>query len=349
MLLQSMATSSHFFQEAPSLTWFQWFRRRVYAPEKIQSTEIQPQAEFPGPPRRVHGLLPNPARPDSAQEYSLFLQSVFYPPQSGIQLRVPPSYLESGLRSKTIIGVEVRDTRKTLIGCVFDIYAGEFQSKPMGLVTWLCVAPPWRSKGVASAMLFALYKFSEPRRIHWWRNDGWMRSPIPPIWNEARIVRKKQSRRTILQAQRQVLLKRVPLQKSQQTGIQQWRTENPDGLVLTSPSPSAGCMEAWECQLTPALTATLYIQPTFEVKQPTQEMYCECILWVWHPRPPQPYEQAHFLESMIDQLPYEYIEAPATMPHLEGAWEPCAQTCWSAIGLDPGVPVLRPILPLCAA
>ena len=344
-----MATSGHFFQEAPTLSWFQWLGRRVYAPEKIQPTEIQPRTEFSGPPPRVHGLLPTAALPESAQEYSLFLQTLFYPQQSGIQLRIPPSYLESGLRSKSIIGVELRDTRKTLIGCVFDIYAGDFQSKPMGLVTWLCVAPPWRSKGVASAMLFALYKFSEPRRIHWWRNDGWMRSPIPPIWNEARIVRKKQSRRTVFQGQRQVLLKRVPLQKWQQTGIQQWRTENPDGLVLAGPSPSAGCMEAWECQLTPTLIATLYIQPTFEVKQSTQEMYCECIAWAWHPKLPQPYEQAHFLESMIDQLPYEYIEAPVTMPHLEGAWQQSAQTCWSAIGLDPGTPVLRPILPLCAA
>lgn len=348
MLLQSMATERHFFQEAPALSWFQWLGRRIYAPEKIQPTEIQPRTEFPGPPLRVHGLLPNPAKPESAQEYSLFLQTLFYPQSSGIQLRIPPTYLEYCLRSKTIIGVEVRDTRKTLIGCVFDIYAGDFQQTPTGLVTWLCVVPQWRSKGVASAMLFSLYKYSEPRRIHWWRNDGWMRSPIPPVWNEPRIVRKKQFKRTILHGQRQVLLKRAPLQKWQQTGIQQWKAENPDGIVLSG-SSAGSCMEVWECQLTPTLTAALYIQPTFEVKQTTQELYCECITWVWHPNPPAQYEQAHFLESMIDQLPYEYIEAPATMPHLEGAWQPSVQTCWSAIGLDTGTPVLRTILPLCSA
>jgi hypothetical protein len=143
-------------------------------------------------------------------------------------------------------------------------------------------------------------------------------------------------------------MKRAPLQKWQQTGIQQWKAENQDGIILSG-STEGSCMEVWECQLTPTLMAALYIQPTFEVKQPTQELYCECITWVWHPKPPAQYEQAHFLESMIDQLPYVYIEAPATMPHLEGAWQPCAQTCWSVIGLDPGTPVLRPILPLCAA
>lgn len=344
-----MATERHFFQEAPTLSWFQWLARRLYAPEKIQPTEIQPRTEFPGVVPAVHGLRPNPVRAEFSQEYSLFLQSLFYPQTSGIQLRIPPDYLKTGIQSQHIVGAEIRDTRNTLLGCVFSLYAGEFQDKPMGLVTWMCVVPQWRQKGLGSVLLLALYSYSLPRRIHWWRNDGWMRSPIPPLWNERRIVRKKQFKRTVLQRQRQVILKRVPLQKWRPLFQSQWLNQNPDGIILASATYSFSCMEVYECQLTPTLVGILCIQPTFEVHAATQEGYCECIAWAWHSSPPSPYEQAHFLESMIDQVPYERIEAPASMPHLDATWEEAAQTCWSAIGIDPGAPVMRPILPLCVA
>jgi hypothetical protein len=338
----------HFFQEAPSIGWLEWLKRQLYSPEKIQPNEIQ--SDFTGNPLpTVQGLSPNPAIPAKTQEYSFFLQTFFYPESINIQLVIPPHFLADKLQSKEIIGIEMRDSSKRLIGCVFDIYAGEFNNTPSGLVTWLCVLPQWRKHGVASAMLLALYTLSLPRKVHWWRNDGWMRSPIPPIWNERRILRKKQIRKTNLEGKRQISLVKVSPSKWHDTCVSQWKTQNPDGMVLLPiKNQPRGLLEVFEAQLTAKYSAAIFVQPTFEIDKITNETYCEIVAWAWNPIPPPLYEQAHFLESMLEQLPYDWIEAPSIMPHLEIAWQNTSQVCWSSICLDPGTPVMRPVLSLCS-
>jgi GNAT superfamily N-acetyltransferase len=147
-------------------------------------------------PRGATQTMPQKAKADHAAEYSLFLQRYFYPSSANVQLAVPPTTLSVLLESQIVIGAEIRNSDKQLVGCVFDIYAGNVLDQPTGLVTWFCIHPSWRKKGIGSVLLFALYSFSQPRRIHWWRNDTSLRSPLPPIWSEEHLVRPKCSIRT---------------------------------------------------------------------------------------------------------------------------------------------------------
>jgi GNAT superfamily N-acetyltransferase len=337
----------HFFQEAPTFSWISWIWRSLFQgsaePPRLLKERIQTI-----PYRPKNKIQIQKAVPEAALDYSTLLHKYFVLPQDPIELWIPPPILKAKLESKVWIGVEARDSNKRLVGCVFHHFTGEFLGEKTGLVTWLCIAPSFRKQGLASQLLFALYEACLPIRLHWWRNDGLLKSPAPPIFTSSYISRKRHSQRTILQGQRSLLVHRVPLAKWRSEIEERWCQQNPQGIFLAD-SQGRTDLEIYEARFTPTCTAVLFIQPTYEFQRDTKEQWCEVVAWIYTGLPQQEYNQAQLYEAMLDQLPYGWFWAPQSMPHLEnGSWKPAGQSVWSCIGLDPGSPVTRAILPLCA-
>ena len=90
------------------------------------------------------------------------------------------------------------------------------------------------------------------------------------------------------------------------------------------------------------------VQPTFECQRhATKEHWCEVVSWLFVGTIKNTYEQAMYIETVLDATPYTWFDASTTMPHLESRWAVSGSSSWSSFGLDPGAPVLRPILSLC--
>jgi GNAT superfamily N-acetyltransferase len=309
----------------------------TYLPCKLANEPLQKSSA---------GTWPQKASAEKVAEYSRFLQLYFYPSGSTAELKIPTQVLEKGIHDGSMIGVEIRDTNGILIGLVFDLYAGKYGGQQMGLVTWMCVLPKWRQKGIGTDLLFALYYYSRPRSIHWWRNDGFIRSPLPPFWYEGKIFRKRQIQRTTI-AGKQLQVYKSSLSNWKSRIVEQWKLKNQFGFILDDSAYSSTLMEVWEAQISLTLFAGILIQPTFEKNRNTDEYWCEIVAWAWSRPPANEYEQAQCLEKMLDHLPYTWVEAPIIMPHFEQDWKFGANSSWSCISLDYGSPVMRPVLSLC--
>jgi GNAT superfamily N-acetyltransferase len=345
-------TDRHFFSEAASLSWWEWLKRKsLFAflnpaeprciPSELSKTPIPKLSAFSAPTR---------AKAENAAEYSLFLQRHFYPSSAPVELYIPQTTLSILLETQFAIGAEIRDADKNLVGCVFDMYAGHVQSQPTGLVSWFCIHPSWRKRGIGSVLLFALYSFSQPRQIHWWRNDGGLRSPLPPIWSDIHLVRPIYCMQTSIVLRADIAIHRAPLQEWKQSFKETWLKKNPAGICLENPAnrlPSI--QEVWEARFSKTRVAAVLIQPTYEIQRQGRKRYCEVIAYAWKDEPKTEYEQAVLLEKILDHLPYDLIEITESFPHLDHGWKSIGQTSWSCIGLDPGNPVQRPILPLWCA
>jgi GNAT superfamily N-acetyltransferase len=337
----------HFFHEVSCESWGTWIIKRIFGGQPAQPKHVSCPLDGKSLQKSVTGTWPIRARPEYAAEYTRFLQMFFYNSSSEFELKIPVHFLEYGLKNGSIVGVEIRDKDKILVGCVFDLYAGKYNTVEMGLVTWMCVAPSWRKRGVGSDLLFALYFFSQPRRIHWWRNDGVIQSPLPPFWYEKKIFRKRQIQRTVISGQKQLHLTKSSLSRWKSKFIEQWKSSHPTGIILDDTEFETEFGEVWEIQFSPTLTAAIYIQPTFEKTKKTQENWCEIIAWAWSRPTIQHYEQAQLLEKMLDLLPYDWFESSNQMPHFEHGWSNGPNSSWSCICLDYGIPALKPILSLC--
>jgi hypothetical protein len=284
---------------------------------------------IPRPIKPFDNILPALAKKTNANEYTSFLVKYF---TTTIQTYVYPeifeSYLENGL-----VGVELRDKKDELIGIVFSWYIGLINNTPAGLITWLCVRPDMRKKGVADCLLHSIQNFSYPRTIHLFRNDGWLKSPIPPLWTDMRIYRKRLLRMT-------TAVHKVSLEKKRNIIYEAWKKDYPDGLIIDDPNYKTPLVEVWEYKSTGTL---LILQQTFEGELFTNRKWCEVIYWVCN----NTYAATLSIEAIIDALPYDWIEAPSTLPNL-GNWTQGGQSSWSIHGLDPGSPVVRPVLSLLA-
>jgi hypothetical protein len=348
----------HFFNEAPSVSWWEWLKRKGLGSFLNFQEPRCISSDLAGKPipKGLTQTSPTKAKAECATEYSIFLQRYFYPSSAPIELSIPPTTLSILLESQTVIGAEIRTPDKQLVGCVFDIYAGHLLGQPTGLVTWFCIHPSWRKRGLGSVLLFALYSFSQPRKIHWWRNDSSLQSPLPPVWTETHLVRPKYNIRTDILSPVHLQLVRVPLQSWKEQFKTTWLEKNPAGLVLENPagSPPLYIQEVWEAKFSKTRVASILIQPTYEIQrtrdqQAVKKRYCEILAYAWKDAPRTEYEQAVLLEKMLDQLPYDLFEIQSTFPHLDHGWISSGQTSWSCIGLDPGNPVQKPILPLYCA
>ena len=315
-----------FFNEATAIMWPTWLQRRIWSSsQKPKPLSIKPI------PIKVSpiGTLPLPTKKEYAKEYSSFISRYF---STNIQTYIYPAifekYLENGL-----IGVELRDKKGDIVGTVFSWYCGLLQNTQAGLITWLCVRPDMRKMGIADFLLHSIQTLTYPRTIHFFRNDGWLKSPLPPLWTGTRIYRKRLYRMT-------TAVQKVSLKIKRQEIHNAWKKEYPEGLILDDPTYTNPLVEVWEYKKTGAL---LIIQPTFENEPYTNKTWCEVVYWVCE----MTYAGTLSIEAIIDALPYDCIEAPSTMPNL-GNWSIGGQSSWCVHGLDPGSPVLRPVLSLLA-
>ena len=313
-----------FFDLPHSISWFTWIKRRVWPYRKHQKL-ITINAQ----PLELSslGTLPMTAKKEHAKEYSSFLLKYF---TASTQTYVFPEVFELYL-DKSLIGIEIRDSEGVLIGTVFSWSCGIVENTQAGLITWLCVRPDMRKKGLADTLLHAMQAISMPRTIHFFRNDGWLKSPLPPLWTDSRVYRKRMLRMT-------TAVQRVSLQSKRNTIYESWKKEYPDGLILDDPKITHPLIEIWEYKKTGPL---LILQPTFECEQFTGRRWCEIIYWVCD----KSYSSSMSVEAIIDALPYDWIEAPNNMPRLDD-WYVGGQSSWCVHGLDPGSPVMRPVLPL---
>lgn len=339
----------HFFESAPVISWLTWIRRRIWSYEIQEpiplSTELDKQ-----PIVSPTGNQPNRIKTDRAQEYSQFLQNFFYNSEKPVQLVLPPTVLHAGIQSGLFQGCEIRDSGGNLAGIVGCMYAGKFREQPVGVITWLCVHPSWRKKGMTNALLRGIYKLAQPYTIYLWRNDGILSSPTPPLWSEGRIIRKKQLPRVTSRLNKpQIQFQKVSLTKWRSHIVAEWSRRNPAGILLDDPSFPIRLVEVYEYTVKPGSVCILCVQPTFERQKQTGEPWCEIVTWVFQGIPEHEYIQSQYIETMLDALPYSWFEASNTMPHLQEGWLNAGQSSWSLFGLDPGTPVQRPVLSLCAS
>jgi GNAT superfamily N-acetyltransferase len=333
-----------FFQSVPKLSWIQWIYRTMLG-KTLQKSKYLINITNPLSIQTNLSIKIEKANPINATEYSKFLAIYFYSIKERHELLIPPSFLQKYLETDMLIGVEIRDQSLKLIGCIFNFFMGDFETRPMGLVTWMCVEPSWRSKGIGSLLLHALYNYTQPRQIHWWRNDGFLKSPAPPICIQSRIYRKTNSYRSNAHM-KELKLKKTSIESWKPMLVSQWLKQNPAGLLLDS-SSTKSLLEVYEITTSKYGRVCLVVMPTFEREKNTNNWWCEIITWAWEGRSPETnYEQSYILENMIDHLPYTFVESPSSIPHFENSWSSSATTYWSAIGLDTGVPVMRPVLPL---
>ncbi len=328
----------HFFQVAPSVSWLSMLWRLLdRTPKEPALLPAEPQ--FPQQSPSPTGQAPRVAQVHHAQEYSSFLAHWFYEPTQSVVLCPPPSLFQRHL-GQALLGVELRTHQQALVGIVFCWRAGVLCGQPTGLITWLCVHPSWRKKGVTNCLLRAMWKVAQPCPSFWFRNDGWLQSPLPPIWSETRIVRKRRG-------QQGYTLRQVSFDKYKSMIQTKWRQTNPTGLHM-SISSNPPLLEVWELSSKGQACMVLCIQPTMERQRQTGESWCEVLAWASVTEVPTFSEQT-YIEAICDSLPYTWIDAPSSLPHIDSLWLQGGRTTWCAVGLDPGTPFQRPILSLQAA
>jgi hypothetical protein len=343
--LSQPQTHRHFFEDAPVLSWMTWGTRWIYGDAKDPS-EL-PTHLLEQPIHSPTGVQPTPTQPTKSREYSEFLRKYFYSASLPVALCVPPSVFEKELK-----GIELRDKDARLVGVVFCPYAGMYNGNSVGVITWLCVAPSWRGKGVTNCLLRSIYKRCQPQKYYLWRNDGWLKSRVPPIYSESRLVRKRQTLRTNITASKHMIpIRRISLGSVRGHWAEFWRAQHPKGLFLDDQAWNTHYTEAWERKLSSTKSIVVFLQPTFEVQRQTNESWAEILGYtVVGPSSltMSEYEIAQNIEAILDSTPYQWFEAPKSLPHLEQGWQSAGTTTWCIFGLDPGIPVMRDVLSVCA-
>jgi ribosomal protein S18 acetylase RimI-like enzyme len=336
----------HFFSEAPILGWGSWFWMRFWSgvprkPSLVSLTDMTALKIVSNP--RIHC---SKALPSAASSYSTFLRVYFTEPRAQIILDVPATVLEAGLSSGALIGVEARAGQE-LIGFVVSSYGGKYLNTDVSMITWLCVHPQWRKRGVTNMLLRTMLKLTPQRGIHIWRNDGWLRSPIPPVFSDTRIQRRRQPMRSSIGSQT-IHIQRASLARWRDLFARNWKKANPGGIFLDDQSYESNQVEVWVRAISKSATIAICLQPTYELNATTRERWCEVITWAVEGAELDDYSLALGIESILDRQSYDWIDASQMMPHLELGWFTGGSTSWSLLGLNPGSPVMRPMCSLCA-
>ena len=317
----------NFFKDPPAISWLTWIQRRIWSINKEPAL-----INYTLSPNNIlqNGLKkPTKCLPSSAPEYSKFLVKYY---STEILLYIPQEMLQYYL-NHNLIGVEVRTDDNALVGLVFSWYTGLYNDINTRLITWLCIHPSWRKKGVTDSLLYTMQKVCLPHTVHFFRNDGWLKSPLPPLWTDIKIARKRLEKYI-------TTVERVSLDSKRKIISDFWKKKNPNGILLDDVLNINPLIEVWEYKPTNMI---LILQPTFENEPYSNKRWCEIMFWVCG----NTYDCAMAVEIIIDALPYDLIEAPSTIPHLDG-WNTVGQSSWSVYGLDQGSPVMRPVLSLIA-
>lgn len=337
--------SDHFFIDAPVVPWSTWLWRKIWGTR--QDIQILPNQNLPlQPPVLSHPeFILQRLSPERAQEYSIFLNRYYYVPKDiQLNLSIPPEILEKQLRNGRWTGVEVRHKfQNNIVGLVFSHYAGAYKETPMGLITWLCVKPNYRKQGLVNTLLRSIYAMNQPTMIYWWRTDGWLKSPCPPVGTEARMVRRSKLLTGAANVIRSV--------ESVDTFVEQWKKSHPSGFILHSANNENPFLSVYEYRKSATEYVQVAFQPTFERENRISDRtYYEIVGWVVS-EGLEPMNAAMYIEALLDEVHLgEWYEAPAAMPHLDSkGWEAAGTSSWSVLGLDSGTAASLPILALAAA
>ena len=332
-----------FFQDAPVVSWKQWLFRR--AAEWIQQP-AEPSLFSPIPSRPIQsptGRPAEPIQPAVCEEVARFLETHFAPHSSPVKLVIPPTILAQHVQTGQWKGFALRTQKGALVGVVWCLYAGLWKGTPAGLITWLCVEPSWRKRGVVNCLLRTVAKETLPWRIHIWRTDGWLQSPVPPVYTQTKLVRRSIKQRTTVRT-RLIQEQTIQIHAGPWPDIvlSSWKKAHPTGIVFQGGAHPTD-LTLWKRTIGSA-TTYIVLQSTYEVDKTTGGQWCEIVHWCSTNEYQSSLEQAMNLEAILDQTPFAWFEAPDTFPHLDGAWSQAGQTSWSLFGLDPGIPVQRPMI-----
>lgn len=326
-----------YFKTAPCTRWKDWAWTMVPL-QKQKEPYFLPHKEYP---ESTSTFIPTliETKVEVARELSEFLGSYYYDPSSEYSLIVSPRFILHLLETRQMIGLEIRHETK-IIACIFEFFMGMYKDKRTGLISWLCVDPKWRKKGLTNLLCHTItYKIPGAAEIKWFRNDALFRSPLPPIYSSKimdREIRHIQS----------PFVKKHNLKMYKEEFIVLWKKENPTGLVFDSPTASTQFM-IWGFEKEDKGLWVL-VQPTYEVKKGKGEHGCEILHVVAHGFKDW-YEKIQIFEIIVDALPFDYCECSFEVPHIESLWTIRGISTWSTVGLHPGNPFQRPVLSLVAS
>lgn len=326
---------SRFFDSAPILSWATWFHRKMFSNEIIPPKVFPPlesiQLESPT------GIPFSVCTKENATEYSTFLETYFCPAHQSTKLKIPAEYFSTEFETGALVGIEVRSKTNELAGIIFSRAMGYIEQEYTRLITWFCIHPELRKSGLADYLLFGIVKISKPASILWFRNDGMPKSIAPPVWTQEQITRDLKK----IQSSR---LLRGSYEQFQEKAIRYWKKKNPTGIWIDS-THTIPRLE-WYSLSTKLLgkeyTYAILIANLFEYRG--EHSTCEVVFW-FPVNEEAPKSLEHFiLEELISLLPYDRVEAPAFMPHIDSLWQISTPTSWYVYGYDVGTPVVRPIL-----
>ena len=339
-----MTDKPHFFEDAPVIPWTTWLWRKLWGAKGVIT--LLPNEKLPLEPPALHHpeFEMHRLNPAHAEEYSIFLNRYYYIPKDiQLNLSIPPDVMEKQLREGRWTGVEVRNKYKNvIIGLVFSLYAGAYNETPMGLITWLCVKPNFRKQGLTNILLRSIYALNQPTTIYWWRTDGWLKSPCPPVYTETRMVRR--SKPTTCYANS------IHIVEDTTAFVNNWKKANPDSVILYSTTENP-LLSIYEYRHSATEYVQVAIQPTFERENRISDRtYYEIVGWVVS-EGLESMSAAMYVEALLDEIHLaDWYEAPVSIPHLDSkGWELAGKSSWSVLGLDPGTADSLPILALAAA
>ena len=326
-----------FFDAAPILPWSTWLKRKMLSYETIAPKILYPSnTDVPLSPTGVPYKV---CSSKQATEYSAFLELHYCPKKESVKLRIPSDHLQVEMEMATLIGVEVRTDTHELVGLVWSRLLGHIDSEPTRLITWFCVHPNWRKRGLADYLLYAIRQASSPTHIFWFRNDGLPKSLIPPVWTQKQIVR-------TIKGSRSLRLLRMSHEAIQEKCMEYWKRKNPTGICI-DPKGVPPILEWYSIQTKLSGAEYSYavlVANLFEYRQ--TESTCEIVDWFPLQKEAPKDIERFILDEIVSLLPYNRVEAPEAMPHIESLWNPSLPTSWFVYGYDVGTPVIRPILSL---
>ena len=336
---------THFFSAAPVISWMTWIWRKLLGVQKEPSLISNSNLPLYLPSMDHTNFLIQKCDHQKAKEYSRFLNEYYYiSKDTQLNLSIAPELLQSQLRIGRWIGVEIRNrSTQTLVGIVFSLYAGAYQQTPMGLITWLCIKPEYRKQGFTNLLLRAMYAMNQPTTIYWWRTDGWLQSPCPPVYTQTKIIR-----RARCNSSENTFIHRHELSD---VFVAEWKRQNPGGILLYAKGVTNPLLSIYEYRHSQTEYVMLAFQPTFERENRTSNRtYSEIVGWVVSEQM-KPLNAAMYVEILLDEIFLtEWYEAPLEMPHLDSkGWQIAGMSSWSVLGLDPGTADSLPILALAAA
>ena len=326
-----------YFKDAPCVKWKDW----AWSLLPFQQSKEPYPLSFSKPST----FVPETLRPrlisttiEVARELSEFLGLYFYSNTSPYSLVLSPRLILHLLETKQMAGLEIRDQKGLLIACIFEFFMGMYMEKRVGLISWLCVHPQWRKKGITNTLCHAIsYDTTWGAEIKWFRNDALFRSSLPPIYS-TKIIDRDIRQRT------HSYIEKRNFESCKEEFIALWKGANPTGFVFESSKVVPRQCMIWGFEKEDTRLWVL-LQPTHEVKRGKGKHGCE-ILHVVSRGFKDMYEQVQIFEMIVDSLPFDYCECPIGVPHIDALWIVKGVSTWSVVGLHPGYPFQRPVLSL---